>query len=71
MANTEKTDVIWELRILEKYVFLPNMSDSKELMLVGTAENSEEYYEAQKKLSEELIYLLSEASFGYFSESNS
>ena len=48
---------------------LPNMSDSKELMLVGTAENSEEYYEAQKKLSEELIYLLSEASFGYFSES--
>lgn len=45
---------------------LPDMRDSKELMLMGTAEDDETYCEALRNALSELLYLFSENAFGYF-----
>lgn len=45
---------------------LPDMCDSKELMLLGTSENKEEYSVIYKNALQELLFQLSEISFGYF-----
>lgn len=45
---------------------LPDMSDSRELMLMGTAENDDTYCEALRNALSELLYLFSETAFGYF-----
>lgn len=47
---------------------LPNMRDSKELMMLGADEETN--YESQKNALEELLFLLQETAFVYFFESS-
>ncbi len=45
---------------------LPSLSDTREMLLGGLANDSESYYSTARNLIEELLFYLQESTFGYF-----